>query len=144
MAVSGSLQLTLVLCVVTQDLWFQKITARGNVHMLPFTFQNVSLLSTHVNFSCRPVRIHKGSGSCFRFCPRPCLTMFRRAMLATHRHIGPHSVCIPCSHLHLGGATTAYVSYRQRDWAVSSGSHMQQDMWYFLGASTSRRSVSFG
>ena len=42
---------------------------RGNGHMLPFTFQNVSL-SSHVNFPCRPVQIHEGSG--FHSCPRPC------------------------------------------------------------------------
>ena len=70
---------------------------------------------------------HNGSGSCFHFCPRPCLNTCRWARLATHRHIGPHSVCIPCSHAHLGRATTACVS-SPRDWAISTSSHMKQNI----------------
>ena len=46
--------------------------------------------------------------------------------LPSHRNIGPHTVCCPCSDAHL--------CHRQRDWAITLGSHMQ-------GAFTSGRSV---
>ena len=46
-----------------------------------------------------------------------------------------HTLCIPCSRTHVGCATTACVS-APRDWATRHG--------YFLGVSTSRRSVSSG
>ena len=48
---------------------------------------------------------HKGSGSQFHVCPRPCLSTCRWARLATHRHWGP--LCVspvlscplwPCNH----------------------------------------------
>ena len=52
------------------------------------------------------------------FCPRPCSSTRRWARLATHRHSGPHSVCIPCSYAHFGRASTG---------AISMGSQMQQD-----------------
>ena len=68
----------------------------------------------------------RGRGSHFDFCPRPCSSTCRWARLATHRHIGPHFVCIPCSHAHLGLFTTACVSAPKR-----------------LGASTSGRTDSF-
>ena len=42
-------------------------------------------------------------------------------------HKGPHFVWNPCSDALLGRFTTACVS-SPRDWAVSVGSHMQQDM----------------
>ena len=75
----------------------------------------------------RPVHTHKGSGSSVDFRPRPCPGTYRWARLATHRHGGPRSVSIPYSHAHFGRFTTACVS-SPRDWAVSIGSHMQQDM----------------
>ena len=74
--------------------------------------------------------LHKWSESYVHFCPRPCLSTFRWARLATHRHIGPHSVCIPCPHAHLGGASLL--------WLAHEAAH-----GYFLGGSTSRRSVPF-
>ena len=92
--------------------------------MSPCTFRNVSL-SKHVNSHClvlsrAPVHIHKDSGSYVHFCPRPCLSTCRWARLATHRHSGPHSVCILCSCAHFGRVTIACV-IAKRDWAVSVG-----------------------
>ena len=46
------------------------------------------------------------------------------------RHSGPHSACNPCSRAHFGHVTAA--CHRQRDWALSKGSHMQQEMDIFL------------
>ena len=45
-------------------------------------------------------------------------------MLATHRHIGPRFVCIPCSLAHMA-VQPPHVCHRHRDWAVSTGSHVQ-------------------
>ena len=91
--------------------------------MLPFTFQNVSL-PTHVNFdsgvlsdldsSSRLFTFTKGSGSYVRFRPRLCSSTCPWARLATHRRIGSHFVCLPCSHAHFGRATTACVSSPKR------------------------------
>ena len=68
----------------------------------------------------------KVSGSYVHYCPRPCSSTCRWARLATHRHWGPLHVypellcqLWPCNQ---------HVCHRQRDWAVSIGSHMQQDM----------------
>ena len=46
-----------------------------------------------------------------------------------------------CSHAPFGRVATACVS-SPRDWAVSTGSHMQQDMVFYFGANTSRRTSS--
>ena len=71
--------------------------------------------------------LHKGSGSYAHFCPRPWLSTCRWARLATHRRNGPHSVCSPRSDAHFGSVPTVCVS-SPGDWAVSTSSHMQQDM----------------
>ena len=85
------------------------------------------MLRSFVSFSHLSLfRSHKGSGSYVHFCPRPCLSAIRWAMLATHRHIGPHSVCIPRARTPTL-AVQPHMCHRQRE-AVSSGSHMQQDM----------------
>ena len=78
-------------------------------------------------FAFSGVLFYKGSGSHAHFRPHPCSSTYRWARLATHRHEGPHQECSPCSHAHSGRFTTACVS-SPRDWAVSIGSHMQQDM----------------
>ena len=49
-----------------------------------------------------------------------------------------HTQCSPCSHAPFSRAATACLS-SPRDWEVSMGSHMQQDMDIFFGATTSRR-----
>ena len=68
----------------------------------------------------------KGLGSHVHVCPRPCSSTRRWAGVQPTDTTGPRSACIPCSHAHLGRAPTACVS-SPRDWAVSIGSHMQQD-----------------
>ena len=50
-------------------------------------------------------------------------------------------MCGPCSRAHFGCVPTACVS-SPRDWAVSIGSHMQQNMDISFGASTPRRTAS--
>ena len=55
---------------------------------------------------------------------------------------GPHKECGPCSHAHFGCVPTACGS-SPRDWVVSIGSHMQQNIDISFGASTSRRTASF-
>ena len=57
----------------------------------------------------------------------PCSSTCRWARLETHRHNGPHQVRGPCSRGHGGRVATARVS-SPRDWAVATGSHLQQDM----------------
>ena len=103
--------------------------------VLRFTFQNVSL-STHVNFdsvvlsdldlSARLFALRRGRGLAFTFA-----RVLVRAPIdgpgSKPTDIGDHSVCTPCSRAHFGRVTTACVS-SPRDWAVSIGSHMQQDM----------------
>ena len=78
-------------------------------------------------FIFAPVHIHKGSGSHFNFCPRPCSSTCRWARVATHRRIGPHLVCIPCSHAHFGRTTTACVSSPKRlgclHWLAHAAGH---------------------
>ena len=82
-------------------------------------------LPTHVNFdsavlsgldfSSRLLTFTEGSGSCVRFCH-----VFVRAHVdgpgsqPTHRRIGPHFACIPCSHARFGSASTACVSSPKR------------------------------
>ena len=78
----------------------------------------------------KPVHIHKGSGSHVDFCPRPCSSTCRWVRFSTPRHSGPHSACNPCSCAHFGHVTAA--CHRRRDWALSKGSHMQQEMDIFL------------
>ena len=110
--------------MATWDLQFAKITARAEM----VTCYHLPSRMFRRQHTCpATVHIHQGSGSCFHFCPRPCVSTCRWARLATHRHIGPHFVCISCSHAHLARATTACVS-SPRDWAVSIGSHMQHDI----------------
>ena len=46
--------------------------------------------------------------------------------LATHRHVGPHSVCRPRSHAHLGLFTTACVS-SPGDWAEGASTSGRTD-----------------
>ena len=71
--------------------------------------------------------VHKRSGSYVLRCPRPCSSTCRWVTLATHRRRGPPPVCIPCPHAHFGRVPTASVT-SSRDWAVSTSSHIQQDM----------------
>ena len=84
---------------------------------------------------------HKGSGSCFHFCPRPCLSSCRWAKLTTHRHIEPHSMCPvlarppwPCNH------RMCVIARRLGclDWLAHAARHE-----HFQGASTSSRTDSF-
>ena len=81
--------------------------------MLPWHLPECFVVHTS-RFVFTPVHTHKGSGSHFDFCPRPCSSTCRWARLATHRRSGPHFVCIPCSHAHFGRATTACVSSPKR------------------------------
>ena len=69
---------------------------------------------------------HKGSGSHIHFCPRPCSSTCRWARLATHRHWGP--LCVSRALVPTLAVQPPHVCHRQRDWAVSIGSHMQQDV----------------
>ena len=75
----------------------------------------------------RGLDCHKGLGSYVHFCPCPCSSTCRWSRLAIHRHWGP--LCVypvllcplwPCNH--------RMFCHRQRDWAVSIRSYMQQDM----------------
>ena len=63
------------------------------------------------------------SGSHVDFCPRPCFEHVPMSPIGTSDHT---TLCSPCSHALIGRASTACVS-SPRDWAVSIGSHMQQD-----------------
>ena len=70
--------------------------------------------------------VHKGLGSYFHF------RVLVRALIDVsrsppHRHGRPQSVCSPCSFVHLDRAPTACV-LSPRDWTVSIGSHVQQDI----------------
>ena len=61
------------------------------------------------------------------FYPRPCSSTYPWARLATHRHWGPLCVYTVLSWPTMA-ALTPHVCHRQRNWAVSIGSHMQQDI----------------
>ena len=91
-------------------------------------------------FSQGACRLHKGSRSHVHVCPRPCLSTCRWAQLATRRQRGPHSVRSPCSHAHVGRATTACVSSPRGcpRWLAHVARH-----GYLFGASASMRTVSF-
>ena len=83
----------------------------------------VVALSRHfvrsVLFASEPVSFL--TGPYIHFCPRPCSSTCRWARLATHRH---WRLLVPTL-----AASPPHVS-PPRDWAVSSGSHMQQDMGF--------------
>ena len=55
-----------------------------------------------------------GRGLTFTFAHVLVPSTYRWDRLATHRHWGPHSVCIPYSHAHFGRATAACVSSPKR------------------------------
>ena len=97
---------------------------------------------SQISLNVAPVYNHKGSGSHFDFCQRPCSSTCRWARLATHRHSGPHFVCIPCSHTHFGRGTTACVSSPRRRSSLHWLAHAARHGDVF-GASTFGRSVSF-
>ena len=71
--------------------------------------------------------VRKGSESYVHLCPCPCSSTYRWARLATHQHKGPHPVWSVLS-MPTVAVQPPHVCHRQRDWAVSIGSHMQQDM----------------
>ena len=70
--------------------------------------------------------LHKGSGSYVHLCPRPC---FDHASMGQTRNPTQRTTQVrtPCSGAHIG-LQPPHVCHRQRDWAVSVGSHMQQNM----------------
>ena len=95
----------------------------------------------HIVIALEPViPVHRASVSHIHFSPHPCSSTYLWTKHATHRYkkttlrrdISPgHNAalvlscpCHPCSHRM---RVSACVSAR-RDWAVSSSSHMQQDM----------------
>ena len=90
--------------------------------MLPWHLPECFVVNTS-RFVFAPVHTHKGSGSHFDCCPRPCSSTCRWARLATHRRSGPHFVCIPCSHAHFGSATTASVSSPKRPGSLHRLAH---------------------
>ena len=107
--------------------WHERITqvmtvcenyrTRRNGHMLPLTFQSVSL-SKHVNFHSVLLSDPALSGSYFDFCPSPCSNTCRWARLAvpsTQRT----TFCVVRGLV--PRVTTACMS-SPRDWAVSRGS----------------------
>ena len=62
------------------------------------------------------------------FCPRPCLSTCQWTDFLNPLIPRDHTlVCSPCSYAIFGRCDAACVS-SPRDWAVSVGSHMQQDI----------------
>ena len=56
------------------------------------------------------------------------LSTFRWASLPTHRYIRPHNACAVRALMPILALHPPHVCHRQRQWAVSIGSHMQQDI----------------
>ena len=89
------------------------------------------------SFGYASVVITKGRGLTG---PRPCSSTHPQTKPTTHRHRRPHAVNTVLSRP-FGRVTTACVS-SPSDWAVSLGSHIQQDMVITLAPPTSRRTWS--
>ena len=105
--------------------------------MLPFTFQNISL-PTHVNFDSGVLSDLDSSSRLFTLSQRGRGLTFVFAHIFVRAHVyGPgsqptdaldHTSCVSRALMPTLAVQPPHVCHRQRDWAVSMSSHMQQDM----------------
>ena len=99
----------------------------GDVCMWPMGLASLWSLFLSLSLSLCLYAAQGVGGLTFAFALVLVSSTCRWARLATHRHEEPHFVCIPCSRAHFCRGPTACGS-SPKTWAVSKGSHMQQDM----------------
>ena len=75
-----------------------------------------------------PVHFHKGSRSHVYFCPRLCSITYRWAEDTPPTDAEDKTLCVARALMPLLGLVATACMSSPRDWAVSVGSHMQQDV----------------
>ena len=88
-----------------------------------FAFKTMRAKSSSSRSSC-----HKVSGSYVHRCPRPCFEHLSMGRGSQPTDALDHTSCASRALMPTLAVQPPHVCHRQRDWAASIGSHMQQDI----------------